>query len=215
VGKAMGGTAIVGVVRDVHSHSFRAAIAPTILRVDPRWVRNVLIRIGDTDVRAALELIEHTWKAVGRPDQYHMAFVDQTLDGLYRDEMRFEAMIRSFAWLAMLLSCLGLFGISLFIARQRTKEIGIRKVLGASIGGICALLSRDYLIVAILATVVACPVVVLLIQGWLEHFVYRAGVSPWLYLLTAAAAIGVVGIAVSYHAIRAATSNPVRALRYE
>ena len=143
------------------------------------------------------------------------SFVDDDFAALYRNEQRLGALIGAFTLFALLIACLGLFGLTAFTARQRTKEIGIRKVFGATVPNIVVLLSKDFLRLVLLASVVAIPLAFYTLNLWLEDFAYRVALSWWIFLLAGLAALSMALLTVSYQAIRTAWANPVKALRYE
>ena len=146
---------------------------------------------------------------------FSYTFVDDHLNRLYASEDEVRTIFSVFSLLAIVIACLGLFGLSAFIAEQRTKEIGVRKVLGASVAGIVVLLSKDFLKLVGLAFVVAMPLVYLALRRWLEDFAYRIEISWWIFLMAGLIALLVALLTVSYQAIKAALANPVRSLRYE
>ena len=142
-------------------------------------------------------------------------FLDDDYDALYRSEERTGVLFSSFAVIAIVIACLGLFGLSAFVIEQRTKEIGIRKTLGASIPGIVGLLSRKYLTLVLIANLIAWPLAYFSMNRWLEDFAYRTDIGAGTFFLTGCAAILIALLTVSFQAVRAALANPVEALRYE
>lgn len=210
-----GDKTVIGVVKDFHTHSFRHEIAPTVIGYATEWVNCALIRIRGTDMGATLEHIKNEWEKTGTPGTYEISFLDQTLDALYEDEQRFEKMVRTFTLLAILLSSLGLFGITLLVAQQRTKEIGIRKVMGASVSRLVGMLSREYVLLALVASIVSWPIAFLAVSKWLDSFVYKTDIDLFVYAGSAALAVAIVWSVVSYHAFRASAADPVKTLRYE
>ncbi|MBO6576648.1 MAG: ABC transporter permease [Rhodothermales bacterium] len=208
---------VVGVVRDFQYNSLHRSLDPILFHILPEsyyydWAS---ARLAPGPVPEALASLEDAWKAFnpGRPFEYR--FLDEQFDALYRSEDRLATLLGLFSIVGMLIACLGLFGLAALAAERRTKEIGIRKVLGASVPGMVALLSRDLLVLVGIAFVVATPLTWAGVQWWIEGFAASPGM-PWTrFLLALAITLGAAWAAVGYQAIRAATVDPVRALRYE
>jgi putative ABC transport system permease protein len=148
-------------------------------------------------------------------DLFQYSFLDEDFDQLYRAEARLSELLGYFSGIAIFIACLGLFGLAAFTAERRTKEIGVRKVLGATAPGIVALLSKDFLKLVGIAFVVAAPVAWFAMNRWLEGFAYRIEIGPWVFVLAGALALVIALLTVSYQALKAALADPVRALRYE
>jgi putative ABC transport system permease protein len=205
----------VGVVRDYHFVPLHEPISA--LRIDLatyNW-HPLLVRLEEGRVASGLEHLQRAWTEL-RPDRpFEYRFLDQELDRSYRAEIRMGALLRSITTITLFLASLGLFGLAAFAAQQRAKEIGIRKVLGASVASIVALLSRQFVVLVLLALALAALPTYLLMQRWLEDFAYRVELGPGLFALTAAIAVAVAVLTVGYHAVRAATADPVRVLRSE
>jgi len=159
--------------------------------------------------------MESSWKEFNASEPFEFAFLDQEFQRNYSKDDRTFSVIGYFTLVAILLSCLGLFGLSVYAAEQRTKEIGIRKVLGASVSGIVGLLSRDFLILVAIAVVVASPLAWWAMNKWLEDFAYRTQISWWIFALAGVIALLIALLTVSFQAIRAAIANPVKSLRTE
>ena len=206
---------IIGVVKDFHTLSLHDPVEPVVLFYYWARPRNILVKIDGRDVPAALAHIEKTW-AQHLPDfPLTYTFIDQQYGALYRAEERLSRVVNTFAGLAILVACLGLFGLAAFSARQRTKEVGIRKVLGATVSSIVVLLSKDFLRLVAIAFIVAAPLAYLAMQKWLESFAYRIDLGAGLFLVVGGLALLVAVVTVSYQAGRAALANPVQSLRYE
>ena len=176
----------------------------------------ISVRIRPNDIPATLAFLEEQWNAyttAGYPFSY--AFMDEEFDALYRAEERFANIVAYFSLLAIVIAGLGLFGLAAFTAERRTKEIGVRKTMGASVASIVVLLSKDFLKLVGLAFVVAAPLAYFAMNRWLEAFAYQVDLSWWIFLITGLAALGIALLAVGYQAIRAALADPVKALRYE
>ena len=146
---------------------------------------------------------------------FSFLFVDENLDRLYRNEARVGQLMGTFAWLAILVACLGLFGLAAFTAEQRTTEIGVRKVLGASVRSIVFLLSKEFAKLVLVTNVIAWPVAYFAVGDWLQNFAYRVDVAWWVFALAGVSALLIALRTVGYQALQAALSNPIEALRYE
>jgi putative ABC transport system permease protein len=210
-----GGGQVVGVVEDFNYASLRQEIEPLLFQVDPGTFRSVSLRLKTGNISATLSDLRQAWQRLvpGRPFEY--AFLDQRFDRLYQAQERFGQVFSIFAGLAILIACLGLFGLAAFTAERRTKEIGIRKALGASVPSIVGLLSKDFLKLVGIAFVVAVPAAYYAMHQWLEGFAYRISLGAGVFLLAGLIAVLVALATISYHAVRAARTDPVNALRYE
>jgi putative ABC transport system permease protein len=211
---------IIGVVKDFHFTPVNQEIGPAIIYYDPTYrniqtYRYLFVRLNPGDIPASIAHIEKTVKAFNRGFPFDYRFLDDDYDRMYRGMEREMTVVRTFTILAILISCLGLFGLAAYTAEQRTKEIGIRKVMGASVPGIMVLLSKEYAKWVLVANVIAWPVSYFLMRGWLQDFHYRIGLGLPVFLLAAAISVLIAQLTVSYQAIRAARSNPVNSLRYE
>ncbi|GAB3916211.1 ABC transporter permease [Larkinella terrae] len=207
---------VVGVTKDFHFESLRQAIPPIAMFMLPERNGWISIRVaGGTGLQTALTHIESVWKRRFSNQPFSYEFLDQRFGRLYTTEQTQQKLFGIFAGIAILISCLGLFGLSMFMAEQRTKEIGIRKVLGASTPGLVALLSKDLLKLVLIALVLASPVAWWAMSQWLEGFVYRTSISPWVFILTAVIAIAIAFATVSFQSIKAALMNPVKSLKTE
>lgn len=211
---------IIGVVRDFHVTSLHRAIEPVaLLGPDPRN-RNrpnllVSVRIQPDDVPATLAALGATWKQFAPQEPFVYTFLDDAFAVLYQAEVRTGWLISFFALLAVLIACFGLFGLSAFTTQQRTKEIGIRKILGASVAGIVGLLSKEYLKLVLVAFVVAVPLAWMGIHRWLEGFAYRVSIGWDVFAFSGLVVLLIAFLTVGYQSVKAATANPVSSLRYE
>jgi len=206
---------VIGVVKDFQFQSLRDAISPLIIHV---WSQNTFVfalRIQPDDISSTLAFIENKWKELDPAHPFEYSFMDETFDRLYRSEEKLSNIFSIFSMLAIFIAALGLFGLALFMVEQRTKEIGVRKVLGASVGSIFALLSKEFAILVLLANIFAWPTAYLLMQKWLQNFAYRVPMEPWLFVLAAVLAFVIALVTVSFQAMKAALANPVESLRYE
>ena len=178
-------------------------------------MNNLLVKLSGQNTEATLTYLQDQWKTLVPHRPFEYRFLDEEYNKLYGAELRLGKVLSIFTAIAILLACLGLFGLSAFIIGQRTKEIGIRKVLGASVTSVVALLSKDFVWLVVVAILIAFPLGTWAMQKWLSDFAYRIQLSPWLFLAAAMLALIVTLLTVSLQAIRAATANPVKSLRTE
>jgi len=206
---------VVGVVEDFHNVSLKEPLKPTAILLDPTQTGHVLVRLATGRTEAGLAALERAWTALVPERPFVFEFLDEQIQAQYLAEERLSRVFGLFAGLAVALASLGLFGLAAFAAQQRTKEIGIRKVLGANVVGLVALLSKDFLRLVAIAFVLGAPLAYFAMQRWLDDFAYRIQIGPGLFLLLGTLALGVAAAAVSYQSIRAALAEPVESLRYE
>ncbi|GAA4446976.1 ABC transporter permease [Nibrella saemangeumensis] len=207
---------IVGVVKDFHYRPLNVPIAPLILRYRPReFYFNMLVKTKPGQVANALQTIAQVYKRYETESPLHTGFIDQELDRQYQREQRTARIILYFSGLAILIACLGLFGLVAFNAEQRMKEIGIRKVLGASIASIVSLLSSDLLKLVLIAVLVASPVAWWVMRTWLQGFAYRIDMAWWVFALAGGMAVLIALLTVGFQSIKAALMNPVITLKTE
>ena len=217
VGKTIarwGGVRVVGVVRDFHLHSLHRPLAPLLLYASHDAFNQVSVRVRPERLAETLAGIEAAW---ARRSAYPFAYrlLDDEFDRLYRADAKLGQGVAAFTLVALLIACLGLFGLATDAAARRTKEVGIRKVLGASAPRLVALLTRDFLRPVVLAVVVAAPVAYVGGSRWLETFAYRVPLGPGVFVAAGTLALAVAALTVSLHTLRAAHADPVRALRAE
>jgi putative ABC transport system permease protein len=208
---------IVGVMKDFHFESLHQQIRPLVIGLFRRGEcgRFVAVRIASGDLRRTMAFLENTWKKYAGNEAFDANFLDQNLDRQYRADIRAGKVAAGFSILAIVIACLGLLGLAAFIAEQRTKEIGIRKVLGASVPEMIGLLSTDFAKWVLIANIIAWPVAWYVMNSWLQDFAYRVTMSPWEFLLAGALAFTIALITVSSQAIKVASANPVQSLKYE
>ncbi len=205
---------IIGVVKDFHIGSLHQNIPPMILKYSYQGFY-VIARIKSENISGTLAYLETKWKEYvpGRPFKY--SFLDEDIEGLYKSERKVMTIFRYFTFLAIFISCLGLFGLSLFMAEQRTKEIGIRKTLGASVPGIMLLLTGEFAKWVILSNVIAWPAAYFIMSKWLQDFAYRINIGLNTFILAGLLALLIALATISYQAAKAARANPVSSLKYE
>jgi len=204
---------IIGVIRDFNFQSLRQNVTPLILQLQPDpGALSIRIHAG-ADIPAMLAQVSEKWKTVSPNRGFAYSFMEEDFDGLYRAEQRIGRIFISFSSLAILIACLGLFGLVAYAAEQRTREIGIRKVLGAGIPTIINMLSRDFIKLVLAAILIACPLAWLAMHKWLQGFAYRMNISWWIFIVAGLIALLIAVLTVSIQTIRAATANPVESLK--
>ena len=206
---------VIGIVEDFHYLSLHSSINPLVLQMAPGYYNNLVVKLNADDISSTMARLEARWPEFAGAAPFEFYFLDASYDALYRSEQRMGELAGVFGALALFVACLGLFGLATFMAERRTKEIGVRKVLGASVVGIVRLLSMDFVKLVGVAFILAVPVAYLVLQEWLSEFAYRIDLSAGVFLLGGVAAVAVALITVSYQAVRAATADPVDSLRYE
>ncbi|MGD0581976.1 MAG: FtsX-like permease family protein [Bacteroidales bacterium] len=204
---------IIGVVQDFHFQSLHYKIGPLIMHIG---ASNVLfVRIKPDKITSTVDYIEKTYKSFNPSSPLDFHFLDDDFDNLYRTEQRIGKIFGSFSFLAIIISCLGLIGLSSFMTERRTKEIGIRKINGAKSIEIFSLLSREYLIWVMISIIIACPIAWYAMYKWLQNFAYGISIGWWTFALAGVVALLIALLTVSIQSYRAASKNPVEALRYE
>ena len=207
---------IIGVLKDYHTHSLHEPIKPIIVDVKEYESFGVLlVRLRAGQTRQALTELGELYKTINPNYPFAYQFLDQEYAKLYRNEQVMAKLAEIFALLAILISCLGLFGLATFTAEQRTKEIGVRKVLGASVASIIALLSKDFLKLVFIAILIASPIAWYAMHQWLADFAYRIEIEWWVFALSGTLAVGIALLTVSFQSVKAALMNPVKSLRSE
>jgi len=206
---------VIGVVKDYHITSLREKIEPMIIFYDPSLYSIVSIRIAPENIQKTLSLIQSKYKELAPNKPLDYFFLDESFDSQYRAEERMGNLTMRFSLLAVFIGCLGLFGMASYTTEQRTKEIGIRKILGASIGKIVRMLSKEYILLVTLGNLIAWPTAYFLMKSWLNNFAYRTSLALWVFLGAAFLSLIVALLTVSYQSIKAALSNPADSLKYE
>ncbi|MBK7872150.1 MAG: ABC transporter permease [Saprospiraceae bacterium] len=206
---------VIGVIKDFHFESLHHEMKPLII-LHSRWNTSLIaVRLQSNNMNGSIATIQNLWKEFAPTSVFEYTFLDEDYQKLYREEQRMGQVFIAFSILAIFIACLGLFGLSAYIAEQRTKEIGIRKVLGASITDIAAMLSKDFVKLVLLAAIIAFPLAWWGMSKWLEDFAYRTQIEWWMFAVAGVGALGIALITVSFQAIRAAVANPIKSLRSE
>ncbi|GAB3704457.1 ABC transporter permease [Spirosoma flavus] len=205
---------VIGVVKDFHFRSLHESISPLVMTLGENSGA-VIIKAKTTDVAGLLASLEKEWKKLTTDAPFTYSFLDKRFNDTYLAEQKTGRILGLFAGLTIFVACLGLFGLATFTAEQRTKEIGVRKVLGASVGSIVTLLSKDFLRLVAIAIVLASPVAWYVMSRWLQDFAYKIDIQWWMFVLAAVLAVSIALITVSFQSIKAALMNPVKSLRSE
>ncbi len=207
---------VIGVIGDFHYESLHVPISPIILNKDPSTYNRVSIRVSPFDQQQTIDLIEATWQRYNIPNySFYYEYVDESYDKLYRSEQNIKIILTYFMVIAISIAILGLIALSLFMIQRRVKEIGVRKVNGANISELMVMLNKDFVKWVIIAFVMATPLAWYAMSRWLENFAYKTELSWWVFALAGLMALGVALLTVSMQSWKAATRNPVEALRYE
>ncbi|MFP4025315.1 MAG: ABC transporter permease [Thiohalospira sp.] len=206
---------IIGVMKDFNFNNVKNKIAPLLLHINPNEARYCFIRIDSGNVDKTLNYVKNTWKTFEPNFDFNYQFLDETLDQLYRAEQRSNKLINYFTIFAVFISCLGIFGLASFMAEQKTKEIGIRKVLGATVPSIIKMFSNEFIKLVIIANILAWPIAWFAMNKWLESFAYHTKITWWMFALAAILSLSVVIATISYQSYKAAIKNPATSLRYE
>ena len=213
-GKTQKTYTIIGVVKNFHFESLRRNIGALSLVLDANSGA-ASFRLSSSNLPALVKEVEAKWKQLSPGQPFSYQFMDDSFDEMYRAEQRIGTIALIFAALAILIACLGLFGLAAFMAEQRTKEIGVRKVLGASVGSIIGLLSKDFLKLVLIAILIASPLAWYAMNQWLADFAYKIDIEWWMFALAGLLSIGIALLTVSFQSIKAALMNPVKSLRSE
>ena len=206
---------IVGVVKDFHNRSFHETIAPLCITTSTKWYSNCAVKINPTNLQPTLSALETSWKEVFPDYVFEYVFLDEQIARFYETDNMIFRLIQIFASIAIIIGCLGLYGLVSFMAAQKTKEVGVRKVLGASLHSILWLFGKEFTGLLILAFVIAAPLAWWVMQNWLENFTYRIEIGVGIFVLAIAATFLVAMLTVSFQSIRAALASPIDSLRSE
>jgi putative ABC transport system permease protein len=206
---------VYGIYQDYHYQSMHEQISPQALFIEPSQFSRLMLKTTGGSVAALMEQIESTWKEVAPGRAFEYTFLDSEIEALYRSDRQTADIVSIFSILAVFIACLGLLGLASYAAEQRTREIGIRKALGANVGQIFILMISELIRVVLIASVIAIPVAWFVMAGWLEDFAYRIDLAWWIFALAALSALFIAIATVSYQSIRAALTDPIESLRYE
>ncbi|WNJ16980.1 ABC transporter permease [Pontibacter sp. G13] len=206
---------VIGLLKDFHYTSLRHEIEPLVIFPSRRVGRTAAIKVQTSDMRGTVAQLEEAWESVNPTFPFEYAFFDEQFAQQFEREEAFATQIVAFTWLAIIIACMGLLGLSAFHAEVRTKEIGIRKVLGAPVTNMIILLSREFAWLVGVAAIVAVPISWIALEDWLSGFAYRIEMGWWVFAASGALALSISLLTNAWHAIKTARANPIRALRYE
>ncbi|MFC2133380.1 ABC transporter permease [Bacteroidota bacterium] len=206
---------LIGVVKDFHMHGLQNEIQPMFMMIGPWSFRYVTLNVNTENLTSVMSFVENKWSELFPGDPIEYFFLDTDFNNQYIREVQVGKLFRTFTMLGLFIACLGLFGLSAFVVSQRKKEIGIRKVLGASVTGIVGIITREFIILISIANVVAWPIAYLIMEQWLKNFAYRTSVGILIFIIAAAVAFSIALVTVGTHALKAANANPVDSLKYE
>ena len=206
---------IVGVVKDYHQRNLFNTIEPLYIENEPKAFYCVLIKIHPESISETLGFLERKWKEIDSTGTFDYWFLDEGLAAKYKDIKELGMLFVGFTCIAILIACMGLFGLAMFSAEQRTREIGIRKALGATVSDIAIMLSKSFVKWVLVANIFAWPLAYWFTKDWLEDYPFRIDVGVGLYIFAGLLALAIALLAVSYQTVKAARENPVDALRYE
>lgn len=218
--RGQGKLPVVGVVADFHSQSLHERVSPVFITSNSEGSRVISVKLatrskGAADFKTALGKIEKCWKEVYPDEKFEYHFFDETIAAFYSKEQKTARIIDTAMFISIFISCMGLFGLITFTAKQRTREIGIRKVMGASVQGIVLLLSRDFVKLVGIALLIASPLAYYFMHNWLQDYAFRITISPWTFVAAGSAAVSIALATVSFQAFKTAKANPVKSLRTE
>ena len=211
---------VIGVVEDFHEGSLHEAIGPIVIANVPEGEHNIAFRVGETngqktDLQTILLEVEKQWKLVYPDKPFNYSLLDDDISVLYAKEERAAKLIDTAMMITIFISCIGVFGLSMFSAQVRTKEIGIRKVLGATISNIVSMLSREFILLILIAVLISSPIAWYFMNNWLQDFAYHITISWWVFFISGLAAMAIALVTISFQSIKAALANPVDSLRSE
>jgi putative ABC transport system permease protein len=220
---------VIGVVKDFNFESLHKIIQPMVLVIKPdsmlrasNDVSNdfpaqprINVRLKAGNIQDQVALLKTAWKSVAGDQEFEYKFLDESLNSQYPEERRLGSIVKYASVLSIFIACMGLFGLATLVVARRTKEIGIRKVLGADIKSIVGLISKDFIVLVIIASVIAFPIAWWALHKWLQDFAYRVSIQWWVFFAAAATALLIALLTISFQAIKAAITNPVKSLRTE
>ncbi|MEP6846194.1 MAG: FtsX-like permease family protein, partial [Panacibacter sp.] len=205
----------VGVVNDFHQKSLRYPLEPTVIIPTYGTYNPISVKLSTQNLSSTMSAIKAKYNVFFPGNLFDYYFLDEKFNEQYSNDQLFGNVFAIFSGIAIFIACLGLLGLSLFATAQRTKEIGVRKVLGASVSGIIMLLSKDFIKLVVIAFVIASPVGWFIMHNWLQDFAYRIDISWWIFIIAGLASVFIALATISFQAIKAAIANPVKSLRTE
>ena len=215
INNASGPQTVIGVVDNIHYESFKERIPPVIYYLREWCAGNILLRLKGNNITSTMKFIETKWETINSGQPFDYTFLDQSYDDLYKSEQQTGTVALLFCFFALTIACIGLFGLVSLLAKSRRKEIGIRKVLGASVLSSFLTMTQEFFIIILAANIIAFPAAYYVMHSRLHDFVYRINISWWIFAAAGGIALVISLVTVGFQAIRVATANPVESLRYE
>jgi len=207
---------VAGIIKDFNFRSLHHEIGPLTMVIRKGWpVGYLLVKVKNSSLNAGMSLVTATWKDINPRAEYNPSFLDENTERQYNKETDLSKIFVTGAIISIVISCMGLFAIVILIITQRTKEIGIRKVLGASVNNILLLISKDFLKLVLLSICIASPIAWYAMNKWLQDFAYSIKIEWWVFVLTGLIALAIAFVTISFQSIKAALANPVKSLRSE
>ena len=206
---------VIGIVEDFHYSSMHNPVEPLILVHTSRVINKISIKLSSEDMVGSIASIQQIWKNHAPKSPINYSFLDENYESLYDNESKMSTLFSWSSVLAILIACLGLYGLALFSSERRTKEIGVRKILGASVNQIIGLLAREYILIIGLAMLISIPLSFIIADQWLENFAFRIQITWWIFLLAGFLSLAVAFITVSFQSLKAAFTKPVDSLNRE
>jgi putative ABC transport system permease protein len=206
---------VIGVIKDFHYKSLHEKVEPAVLQLYPQVAAKIAVKVKADDLSATIAHIQSVWNSFSPGFPFNYKFLDESFGEMYQAEDKLSTLLWVFTIMAIVVGCMGLFGLAAFNSEQRTKEIGIRKVMGATVMSIVTMLSKSFLRPVFIASLIAFPIAWMLMDKWLQDFPYRVEISWWVFAIAAVAALVIALITISFQTIRAAVSNPIKSLKTE
>lgn len=203
---------VIGVVQDFNSSSLHNEITSQVFMTNPNWFKEFIVKVKSENITSTINSLKEVWAKFFPQYPFEYNFLDESIENMYKSEERYSKVISTFSVVALFIACLGLFGLASFVTEQRKKEIGIRKVQGASINSIVQLVSGDFLILVIFSNIIAWPIAYFVMNKWLISFAYRIDISVWTFILAGVLALFIALLTVGFQAVKAAMSNPLKNL---
>ncbi|MFA6597701.1 MAG: ABC transporter permease [Ignavibacteriaceae bacterium] len=206
---------IIGVVKDFNSGSLHNEVTAQVFMINPNWFKEFIIKVNSTNISSTINGLKEFWTKFFPQYPFEYNFLDESIDKMYKAEAKYSDVTSVFSVIAIFIACLGLLGLASYVTEQRKKEIGVRKVLGASILNIVKIISGEFMVLIIVSNIIAWPVAYYFMNKWLQDFAYRININLWVFILSGGIALLIALVTVSVQAIKAAVANPVESLRYE
>jgi putative ABC transport system permease protein len=203
---------VIGVIKDFNSSSLHNEITSLVFMVSPIWFKEFIVKVKSANMPSTINSLKKVWAKFFPQYPFEYSFLDESIEKMYKSEEQYSKVISTFSVVALFIACLGLLGLASFVTEQRKKEIGIRKVQGASMKSIVQLVSNEFLILVIVSNVIAWPVAYFFMNKWLISFAYRINISIWTFISSGALALIIALLTVGFQAVKAAVANPVKSI---